>query len=38
METVILAATALIAVLFAIYRGHSVTFGLHVGPRQRRKP
>lgn len=37
METLIFAAVLLVAVLFAIHRGHSVSFGLHVGPKNRRK-
>jgi hypothetical protein len=37
METLIYAGVALVAVLFAIHRGHSVSLGLHVGPRKRRK-
>ena len=37
METLIFAVAVLVAVLFAIYRGHSVSLGLHVGPRSSRK-
>jgi len=37
METLIYPAILLVAVLFAICRGHSVSVGLHLGPRNRRK-
>lgn len=37
MEALIYAAGFLVAVLFAIYRGHSVSLGLRVGPRNKRK-
>jgi len=37
MEALIYAAVPLIAVLFAIWRGHSVTFALRLEPKNRRK-
>ena len=36
MEALIYAAVPLIAVLFAIWRGHSVTFALRLEPKNRR--
>lgn len=38
MDTLIYAAVLLIAALYAIRRGHAITLGVHVEPKNRRKP
>lgn len=36
-SNILYTAAALVVVLFAIHRGHSVSLGLRLGPRNRRK-
>ncbi len=38
METLIYAAALLVAVLYAIHRGHGISLGIHVKPKNRPKP